>query len=393
MTDKLRKVRIDQFKSEIKSELDLIEKPKEKINHCLKQISVLAKEDSTLLQARRFIYIVFCLTLHERNGGLRDSQMENLFEIANALCQVLGIKPIRSQLAFLYGELHLVRSQILLKKGNVWGALWQQQMSKHLSGKHAPGGEGFQYLALALRTMRLGHSHEALGYFELAEKSKISRAAFERARIGRLRCLRLSNRFDEFSYLLESTEVDEAGSGLDLEVQWEQACYEAFQTNSIAAIMKLLKKSKPHYIGTYVFEGYLWSRAVQSERWMPHFSKIESLYRNPNFNISANSQLYRTCQALEYAYEPGMTMALKLDKLGQIMESVEKFHNIDKILLSLLAVARCLVRINGYFLARALLNEYRSLSIKLSQGSSHDVLNLAGDLFQSKWLEKMGTNR
>ena len=66
---------------------------------------------------KRFILIISALFHHIRYGGLSRKQISDLTEMAYAILRVSGIKPGKSQVSFLYGELHMALSEIHLSNG------------------------------------------------------------------------------------------------------------------------------------------------------------------------------------------------------------------------------------------------------------------------------------
>src|SRR5690606_16560517 len=93
------------------------------------------EDDATSIGGlRRYIAIIYALVYHERSGGLSEKEVDGLVDLASALLRVHGIKPKKSKLASLFGDIHLIRSQILRNEGRPWDSAWEQQKALYLAG-------------------------------------------------------------------------------------------------------------------------------------------------------------------------------------------------------------------------------------------------------------------
>ena len=95
--------------------------------------------DDPINSLDRFIFIVHGLVHHLRMGGLSAVEIQKSLELAQTILTLNGIKPQRSRLAGLYGELHIIKSQLALGKGDIWAGCWQQQIALHISGGISSG--------------------------------------------------------------------------------------------------------------------------------------------------------------------------------------------------------------------------------------------------------------
>src|SRR5690606_8947015 len=142
---------------------------KERLHRAMQRAAALETQPDARSQLTRFVLVMSTLVQHARYGGLTNTQVRRGAALASTILETLGIKPGTSQLSFLYGELHLVLSQIYRKDGAHWHAAWQQYEAMSKAKKSLPGGEAFQSLASANRAMRLGHARLALLHYERAE--------------------------------------------------------------------------------------------------------------------------------------------------------------------------------------------------------------------------------
>ena len=88
------------------------DKPKERLAHILRRLTELQDNLSTSSQICMFVYVIHALIQHEKRGGLTSAQFNSISSLGFDILRVAGIKHGQSKLADLYGELHVVISQI-----------------------------------------------------------------------------------------------------------------------------------------------------------------------------------------------------------------------------------------------------------------------------------------
>lgn len=335
-----------------------------------------------------FIYIVSALVHHERYGGLNLPKINKMINLAYGVLKVQGIRPETSKLSFLYGELHLALSQIYRKEGNHWSASWQQQLSHLLSKKNPPGGAGFQALAIGIRAQRMGHGLRAVEEFMTAEGEDITPQQFESARLGRIRSLRLSGRFEEAAVLIESTTGMESFSNRSrLELGWERICLETTRTSNFAAMIHAVQRKGSHYKAVYIAEAFLWVNASPERHWLERLPKMQTLARKDELSPKELGFFLKAVLHLEEIYDEAIPYVIRLKTLGGVLAEGNMFVSVDRELLFYVAASRWLAENRTVKLASTTLCEYRGLSFKLSDGKDTDVLKICEDLYERSWFK------
>lgn len=151
---------IDEEKRRVKEWLDAIEREKgaeARFAAALKEIRSLQDSEAPAQRLRCFVLIVSAVLHAARIGGLTRAQVSRLVDLGEAILATQGIRSVSSLLSFLYGELYLAVSIWHRNAGEHWRSAWEHQVSRHLSQRSPPGGEGFQLLSRGLRALRLGH--------------------------------------------------------------------------------------------------------------------------------------------------------------------------------------------------------------------------------------------
>ncbi|HET9239783.1 MAG TPA: hypothetical protein VFO10_21160 [Oligoflexus sp.] len=373
---------VTEIKKLIKAELD--RKLQEvgvasKLEFILLRINQLSASETPTDGIRLFVYAMSALAHHERHGGLQSSQVKDLMQVAEATLKVFQVTPQKSKLAFLYGELAMISSQIHLKDGQFWKATWEQYVSIQLSGNQPPGGKQFVDLLFGIKYLRLGHGERALGYFHAAESSETSADVWMLARINRIRSLRLTGRFAEALSLNQETSGLPIDPNLQLELDWERCCCEVHQTQNLDELFKLVQKGSTHYRASYVLEFFLWALAAPTFQWLKKLPKIRTLLRDDSLELKEQGFYYPIVRDLERSYDEKVLLLTRLQLLGGILEKLNQCHSVDKQILILGAVSRWLHRNKIKELSGVILLEYVSLCTKVSQGRSSDLLGLMRD--------------
>ncbi len=359
----------------------------------LEQVNSLGEDGDSTQQLRRFLLIIFALTHQMNYGGLKEREIHRLSDLAIAILQTEGIQPGSSRLAHAYSELHVVLSQIYRKEGRQWQAAWELQLGYQFSGSLLPGGQAFQELAFANRSLRLGFGPRALSQFLAAENNNPDPATFERARLGRILALRLSGQFDLAEEIAVQSMADaRIGARFQQELTWERACQQAQRQGHLDDLLPLVQKDGTHHQDSYLLEATLWAKAPARRHWLSAVPSTRSLHRRSEFQAQRFGFLYRACQQLDDCYDFAVPLPVRIRQLGAILRRVRQLVSVGPELLVLAASARWLHRARAEQLARLVLDEYAGLCLRLSGGATMDVLNLMGDMpFSNRWIELEST--
>ncbi len=381
-----RRENIDHEKKVIKRVLDSFSDPKDKgarLNLILKRLNDCMDSSDPEGQLRRFIYIMSALSHHLQFDGLTKSQVKNLSSLAVAILRSAGIQPSISKLAYLYGELHLILSQIYSKGGDQWEATWQQQLAIYLSAREMVD-KGLQLLAAGIRMLRIGQVRLAETTLQEAENSGLSPQFLVRARLERLKALRLEGRMTEATQLAEGTQVvEEITDEERRELDWELKCQHVQKTAEINHLVIAVLKGKSHHFPSYIMEAFLWTRAVASREWIRRFPKFKKLAGESRVLGRANDAFSQIVRTFEAAYDYDVPYSHRLERVGKALSLISFLNSIDKELLVWACAVRWLARARFPQTTELVLNQYQALSLKVSWGKSTDVLCVLRDLEKS----------
>jgi len=374
-----KREQIEQIKARIRQELTPFQSSLDRIPYLLNQIAQSAEQESD-----RLIYVMTLLNTHVREGGLTDLQVKELFQLADALLTLQNIKPKSSSLAFLLGELHILKAQLHMNDGEPLLACIEQQLVEHVSGSEPPGGKSFQSLSLARMSLRLGEADLALTYIERAMLSGLDPNFIAYAQLMKLRSLRLCLRLEEADqFTSELLQQDHLDPRSQREIQWEVLCRQVFRTGSIDGLIEMMNPRRDFYQASYILESFFWIRAINGLQWMDHLPKLKSLGQKKNLNFKTNSAYHRCALHLERAYDKDIPLAHRLVLVKKTLQAVHTLPDVDKVLLVHLALLRWLIRSQCRELARFVYSEYSILSLRLS--GTRDALGIAADLADKGW--------
>lgn len=386
---------IDEHKRIIKQDLDAHSDPMQdhsRLELIFQRLGNLADDDSDVGRLCRYIYAMSALVHHERIGGLSDRDVTRLVELAYAILQAQGVRPRASRLAALYGDIHLIKSQIDRKAGYPWRAAWEQQMALQLAGDLPSGGLGFQRLGMGNRALRLGHAQLALRRFMEAESAGLDDGPRARCWLGRMHALWLGGHEEEASAIAERI-VAEASVQDDIrrEVVWFQLLRQFQRTGDLSPLLKTIRHDGTYYEGTYIIETCLWGYTIESRGFINRLPRLASIRRNKKLLPQRLGAWYDAGLRLQECYDHNLPLPIRLRGLSQILEERDRLLTVDKELLILAAATRWLARSKSQDLALLVFSEYQSLCRRLSDGRTSDCLHVLRDIAERDWLAAEST--
>lgn len=376
-----------QVKGELDDELNRGDE-KTRLNLILKRIQELEAtlDDDSLI--KRFVYCMSALVHQEKWGGLTQTQVDRLVDMAHSILELQGIKEGHSRAAGFYSELYSVLSQIYRRVGLHFQSFWQQEMASSVAPTSPIGGIAFQSVALANRLLRRGHARGALAELE-AMKGVASTAIIEtRIRLERVHALRLMG--DSSQARVEAQEAlgflnsSPALSDMKKDFEWEILCLDTQQDLDANRLVYAVSRRKPHYVAAYVLEAILWTKSLQRRAWLDAFAKADSLAQNASLKVHKQGFFFQSIKAIEQCYDSSIPLQLRMRQLGTILSKSHMLVTLDKELLLLAAAARWLSRVKAERMMAFIAAEYKARCLTLSDGQNTDTLGVIKDLVDKK---------
>ncbi len=385
-----KKTAIDETKKAIKVELDQILQQSgeaERLNYILEQIQFLESAEDSDALLRRFIFIVSALVHHDRYGGLGKRQIQDLSNLGQAILRVAGVKPGHTQVSFLYSELHTIISDIHHSNSEILQALWERQLAAQMAIM-PPEHTARQNLGMGIYALRLGNASLALHFLDRALADCDDPKVTDTIRVWIVKSHRISGQLEAGIEKAKAIESEIMDPSCRQELTWEQCCLESSLSGDLTEMMSLLRKQKSDYSSSYKLELYLWAAGHKKTQWLERLPKISRLVGSRVMESPKNAQLFAITQSLEEAYDSDIPFAKRLADIKKILPKISGLYYIDQEILVWNALARWLYRSRHYQLAAIAFYEYKSISLKLSEGRDADVLRLASDLLEVNWLQK-----
>jgi len=374
---------IARVKQQVKIELDgptHDQNSAKRLRKALDHIAALADQHAPLAHLRRYVYVMSALVHHERHGGLSKSQIMRLGELAESLLKVQGIGRGRGKSASLYGELHLILSQIYRQSGRQWEATWEQEISHDLVKRQSSSDHAFALYACGMRSLRLGHVSLALQQLEHAEELGLAapvkgRILFEKARAWRI----AGDLTQALACVSDSSRSIPPDDRAHIELEWELLCCKIQMDHDLKPMLTAIRRGMPHHQASFVVEAKLWSMCVPEKRWRQKLPKLHSLTYRSGLPTQGLGFFVKCVQTLEACYDVSAPLTARVKRLGQVLGQLNQLLRVDQELLVWAASTRWLRRVQATNFAALTLAEYQSLSWRLSQGKHQDCLGLVGE--------------
>lgn len=381
------KTRLGQVAAEIDRDLLLYPKnKKDQLSYMLQQIKALEKTSDELSNIKRFFYCNSVLEFYERFGGLKDWQVNSVFEVAFTLLKCQGITPKGSRLGYLYADLFQMRSQIYRKLGRPWAAAWEQQMSGLLVKRTGHVAKGRQYKLLARRALRLGNNQLAMQLYGKAERYEMSAEEAIKLSMEKIHVLRLSGKEQDCLKLISEMLASETLTPDDVKkLEWEKSCINFKESQCLSELLKSVSCRGSHYEPAYFLEAYLWTRATTSQRWLTRIAKVDSKARSEGLQVHKQGFAYQCAAVFEHCYDDEVPLQFRLQRLGDLLSDKSKILAVHIELLVLSAATVWLSRVRAYDFAKFTLAEYEALSSRLTNGQSKDVLGTLPEIAKKSW--------
>ncbi|WP_141735063.1 hypothetical protein [Oligoflexus tunisiensis] len=385
-----RRPNIEREKIGIKKELDqvlLSHREEGRLLYIIEQINQLSETRDAEKMLRRFILVMSALVHHYRFGGLGKRQINDLAMQGQEILRVVGVKPGHNQVAFLYSELHSILSDIHHSNHEFAQALWERQLSAKIAIMPAEH-MARQNLGMGTCSLRLGNAALAIHALKNGLSQTEDPHTRDRIRVQLVKAMRLAGRLEETRELIQESENIIRDESCKLELQWQRVTLHASASQDLSEMIAITRKGMSHDASSYLMELYLWAAGQPKMKWLDRIPALDRSSGLVNINAQHHGQLQSITQSIAEAYDSTVPFIKRISEIKKVMPRIRDMPFVDHELLSWIAMARWLYRNRSYELAATVFMEYKSLSLKLSEGASGDILGLADDLLAINWTEK-----
>ncbi len=311
--------------------------------------------------------------------------MEQLATFGEAMLRLEGVEASTSRLSHLHAELGGARAIAQRARGEheraAWTAFDADRVAMRSTEEEA---ESRRILLMAQQALRLGQGRLALELFQVASVQAPPDVRAE-AHIGLIDGLMLSG--DRANAVATAKE---AQSQLDLSdaartaFSWRLGRMDAERTGDFNQLFHMTARGGPFFEAAYLVDLGLLVNAVRTRAHLGRCLKPKTLKRAfPEDTAAARGELHFALQVLDAianAYDATLPLEARLGPLETAFHQRSKLATLDRELLVLAALARCLSRLRQDAFAALVMGIYRNLSLGISDGHQPDGLGLVAVL-------------
>lgn len=347
----------------------------EAVEYCMTQ--VMAEESGENDDLSRLCHIIAVLNLISESQELRKvfaSTVGQLEKLADALLHKNNVKPGKSKLSFLHGQVKQEIAAISKSDGDVWGALWESGVGLMLSRGSSDPVLPQQHIKFAIHCIDHGLPlrvipvlDEMLGHLKEGDKGHSNLA------ILKARAFRLSGNLEIAEHVLDNMKSQDK---LNERYQWEKYFLRALRFGEVKELHRLLyKRNKPLFIDYQ--EAYLkhafWLMAQSSKNEAKLCPKISVLKKQLKKQASQPriKKAMKVLSVIEECHDSGIPLNNRVKKVGAVMPTVMALEA-EYRLLAFAALTRFFNQRQKQ-MASVFHSEYKGLALKMSESQCADT--------------------
>ncbi|MBQ49987.1 MAG: hypothetical protein CMP10_21585 [Zetaproteobacteria bacterium] len=390
--DEVKKVIIDQLNN-----FDLTDDKQFKLQINLKsqfmrkKIHDLHQRNSAIDRLNCLLYILFLLDHLLKHKGYDSTEITSMVDYGLKILEIEKIDEKKSKFSYFYWELYFLSSRF---HPDLLVALWNREFGRHLVNKLPASKSIKDDFYNAACNLNLGNASVALNIYKgLAvdlDKLTLDDQEFfrEQLYINMMRSYRISGDISSAVEYFYSLKDQDMTSVVRLELNWEYECckLQSNEDSDAVPLIKLVKRDGDYFQPRYLLESYLWSILRQLKRFRKtKLLKFRTLVENKSLNFDGYKDLLRICRNFENAHNSDLSFQNRFITLKKNFEIVKSIKPADQRLLIYAAMATWLKDNNFLNLAVVSIQEYISLSMRITMGRNKDVFNVVRDLISEEY--------
>lgn len=346
---------------------------------------VLPQDNLTTARAlENFFTIIELLKISQKHKFVSEQDQRRLIKLAENSLKFCNIKPITSQLSYLYTKLYMELSRNLRANGQAWVSISYYDIAKYL-GRDSLSHESLSdFLLRGLQAWQLGYIRTAKLVFHHVEQMKTDIPSNRIARWYLIRSYRLSGEIKSAEHLLATASLDYVGDAEWQEVlRFESVLLRAQIAESALELQQIVLRDQMNVTSYDLLRAQLWIYASQLKdgaEKRSSFKKMRENYLKKADNSFTSESDFRLLQFIENCYDSNVPLQQRLENLGKKLSETTMVHDPEVYSLFLAASIRWLYRIKQLSFASMLIEEYRSQSLKFSDGRLLDALGILGEI-------------
>ncbi|HYX35946.1 MAG TPA: hypothetical protein VE954_22830 [Oligoflexus sp.] len=361
---------VEEEKSRALAEQD----PKLVLEEFLQKVMDEPREEDPVHDAYRIYYGIACIAMLADSSASSQTIVPKLERIIKSLLLRNKVKPRKSQLGHVYRQVAEVLGYYYCQKGDLDAAMWEVSIGHTLAqGSSQKPGEisQFTYAHLALNN---GSAMLSCSLFRQIKEGTQSKFWYQAALVGEIKSLRLAGHRATIPVLLKELNTLELNERVKEHALWENMMHDMPEDLDAWILAQDEDNMRP-------------SLAVRLALWLyaqsnptAHLDTIKKLRKHRSFFkrlvLDQKTKVaVRAWEMIDSLYDSSVPFEVRLRQASTVMEMISKMY-IDARCMTLVALHRWVMRNSQSHLSLLVEEEYRSLSLRLSQGMQSDVLNL-----------------
>jgi hypothetical protein len=348
--------------------------PKLVLEEFLQKVMDEPAEEDPVHDAYRVYYGIACIAMLADSAASSHALVPKLERMIKSLLLRNKVKPRKSQLGHVYRQVAEILGYYYCQKGELDTAIWEVSIGHTLAqGSSQKAGEISQF-TYAFLSLNNGSAVLACSLFRQLKEGTFSRFWYQVALVGEIKSLRLAGQRALIPELINELNRMPAHARVREHIIWENLMQE-----TPADLEAWLEKQDESSMQP--------SLAVRLALWLyaqpnptAHLDTIKRLRKYRSFfkklSLDQKTKIaMRAWEVVDTLYDSSIPFEVRLRQASSVMEMVSKMY-IDARCMTLLALHRWVMRNSQSHLSLLVEEEYRSLSLRLSQGMNSDVLNL-----------------
>ncbi|MCX6129825.1 MAG: hypothetical protein NTX25_12295, partial [Proteobacteria bacterium] len=335
-------------------------------------------------EAQQLFYALSSIGILAQYGPQAQTTVKRLEKLIKGLLARNKVKPRKSQLAHLHGHLTRALSFFHQQQGSSLQALWYAASGFTLAQGGLDSLEDIQSIDLARLLLQRGSSQAAIQILHKIRQNTSDSTLRELAYLEELQALRLMQQHSASAQLLASVPANLSDEGRKI-VSWEQQLHRVKQEGEkvwedwlsqgplddipVCQLMRFSLRLFP-------------DRSAAAQKIRINSPQLKKIMQIQNPQNTQDKETLKLIESLEYIHDVAINFETRLEETRRVFLHLDRL-DIETRMLAQLALMRWLLRSNQKHLGLVIAEEYESLSLRMSQGRSHDVLDLAGDELRS----------
>jgi hypothetical protein len=361
---------VEDEKAQALSERD----PKLVLEEFLQKVMDEPAAEDPVHDAYRVYYGIACIAMLADSAASSHAMVPKLERIIKSLLLRNKVKPRKSQLGHVYRQVAEILGYYYCQKGDLDAAIWEVSIGHTLAqGSSQKAGEISQF-TYAFLAMNNGSAMLACSLFRQLKEGTSSRFWYQVALVGEIKALRLAGQKAQIPELLQELNRMPVHARMREHILWENFM-QSMPVDLDAWIEKQDESSlQPSLAVRLALWLYAQSNPMAHGDTIKRLRKYRSFFKKLALDQKTKVAL-RAWEVIDTLYDSTIPFEVRLRQASSVMEMASKMY-IDARCMTLLALHRWVMRNSQSHLSLLVEEEYRSLSLRLSQGTNSDVMNL-----------------